>query len=220
MSHPFPLLYCLFALAACSAQSASDRTTLSDDFDRDMPFAYGMPDLLFPVDTSPAYGKAGISLNITGTVFRADGKTPAPGIIIYYYHTDTTGRYATRPGEARNMPQNRLGQTHGYLRGWVRSGADGSYRIHTILPGAYPGRDEPRHIHLSVEDPVVPQPYYIDDIVFDHDPLLTPARRSGFELRGGSGLVALEWINGELTGTRDVYLGANIPDYPDAKGGN
>jgi protocatechuate 3,4-dioxygenase beta subunit len=35
---------------------------------------------------------------VSGTVFQADGKTPAPNILIYFYHTDAAGIYG-RSGE-------------------------------------------------------------------------------------------------------------------------
>ena len=35
-------------------------------------------------------------LGINGIVYKKDGKTPAPGVVIYVYHTDQTGVYPTR----------------------------------------------------------------------------------------------------------------------------
>jgi protocatechuate 3,4-dioxygenase beta subunit len=37
------------------------------------------------------------------------------------------------------------------LRGWQLTGADGSYRLETVIPGLYPGRTE--HIHVKVTPP-------------------------------------------------------------------
>ena len=39
---------------------------------------------------------------ISGTVFQSDGKTPAPNVLIYFYHTDSTGHYGRGNGEVRH----------------------------------------------------------------------------------------------------------------------
>jgi protocatechuate 3,4-dioxygenase, beta subunit len=58
--------------------------------------------------------------------------------------------------------------------------------------------------------------YWIDEVLFEDDPLLTAAQRSRAENRGGNGIVHLEQMDGLLTATRDIILGKNIPDYPEA----
>jgi protocatechuate 3,4-dioxygenase beta subunit len=42
-------------------------------------------------ETAISIGERGERLKISGTVFKADGKTPASGVIIFFYHTDATG---------------------------------------------------------------------------------------------------------------------------------
>ncbi len=112
------------------------------------------------------------------------------------------------------MEPNDLGQTHGYLRGWVKTGYDGKYYIYTTIPGAYPTWDEPAHIHMTVKEDNDISEYYIDDILFEDDPLLTPKKRQRLENRCGSGIVRLVQ-NGELlVGERNITLGLNIPGYP------
>lgn len=59
--------------------------------------------------------------------------------------------------------------------------------------------------------------YYIDEFVFDDDPLLTATQQSSLENRGGSGIVHLRPESGLLTATRTIILGQNIPDYPMAR---
>ena len=58
--------------------------------------------------------------------------------------------------------------------------------------------------------------YWLDDVVFDDDPLLTPGRRSRMPGRGGSGIVVPErGADGESWRVRrDIVLGAGIPGYP------
>lgn len=164
-------------------------------------------------DTSPGWTQPGPRLLLTGVVYLPDARTPAPGIILYYYHTNTEGRYRHNPAEPRSMPPNELGQTHGSIRGWVRTNAEGRYTIYTVRPSAYPAGDEPAHIHATIKEPELPE-YYIDDFVFDDDPLLTARKRLNLENRGGSGVLRVVRTDGLLVGERDIVLGRNIPGHP------
>lgn len=175
---------------------------------------YGIPRIISPTDTSPGWKQNGQKILLTGTILQPDGRTPAPGVLLYYYHTNVEGRYRTDPHEARNMPPNELGQTHGCIRGWVRSDSSGTYRIYTVRPGTYPTRDEPAHIHATIKEPNDVNEYYIDDLVFDDDPILTSQRRRKMENRGGSGVLRLVQQGDLLVGERDIYLGRNIPGHP------
>ncbi len=209
-------LFLLLALSGCNGQNPtnSSEELLSDDFDLSMPFDYKMPEHLSATDTSPAWDHGGQQILLTGTVYHVDGKTPAEGVVLYYYQTDINGKYTTKADEKRNMPKNKLGQTHGYIRGWVKTGADGKYAIYTTLPGSYPSRNEPAHVHIYISEDLVDQPYYIDDFVFDNDPLLTSNRRNKMENRAGSGVIRFV-EKGELwIGERNLILGLNIPNYP------
>ena len=167
-----------------------------------------MPSSLAPRTTIAAASEPGERMEISGVIYRRDGKTPAPGVILYVYHTDATGHYTPAPdasGSARR---------HGHLRGWMKTGADGAYAFSTIRPVAYPGRAIPAHVHPLVKEPDLNE-YYLDEYRFDDDPLLTPAERAHAENRGGSGLVRLtKSPAGVWTGRRDIVLGLNVPDYP------
>ena len=57
-----------------------------------------------------------------GRDLQEDGKTPAPGVILYVYQTDVTGALHPRGGQVQ-------GKRHGRLRGWMKTGADGRYRV-------------------------------------------------------------------------------------------
>ena len=159
------------------------------------------PAELGPVLAIDAGGEPGERLVIEGTVYQDDGTTPAPGVLVYAYHTNTGGVYPKRGDETGN------GRRHGYLRGWLRTGADGRYRIETIRPGTYPTRGAPAHVHMTVQPPGEEE-RYIDDVVFEGDPLLTSAERARLRARGGSGIVRLErGPDGALRARRDILLG-------------
>ena len=121
----------------------------------------------------------GEALVVTGTVSR--GGRPAPGVLLYAYQTGPDGRYTPSAHPSGNEAR------HGRLRGWLRTGADGRYRIETVRPGPYPGRPDPQHVHLTVQLPGEAE-RWIDEVVFDDDPRLTPERIARLEGRGGSGV--------------------------------
>lgn len=144
----------------------------------------------------------GERLVLRGTVYAPDGTTPVPGVLLYLYHTNAAGVYPKRGDETGN------GRRHGYLRGWIVSDENGEFEVRTIRPGTYPSRSEPAHIHMTVKESDRPE-YWIDNILFDGDPLITEtirARRTG---RGGPAIVRVSHdSNGDLAIRRDVILAA------------
>jgi len=168
-------------------------------------FEYGNK-VLTPTDTLPGYHENELKLKITGTVFKLDGTTPAEGVIVYIYQTDRTGVYP-RLGDETGWARR-----HGYIRGWIKTGKDGSYTFYTFRPASYPDGSEPEHIHLTVKEPFTNE-YYLDDFVFDDDPLLTKRHRDNFRNRGGSGIMRPVERDGILIVHRDIILGLNVTDY-------
>lgn len=169
-----------------------------------VPFEKLEPFVKLP-DVTSWSGKKPLAVN--GIVFKADGKTPAPGVVLYVYHTDETGHYTAKPG-AKGWERR-----HGSLRGWMRTDAKGFYKFVTLRPAPYPGHTDPAHIHVVVKEPGLPE-YYLDEFLFDDDPLLTPAFRQKLENRGGSGILKLKDVGNMVKAERNIYLGRNIPNYP------
>ncbi len=157
-------------------------------------------------DTLADYNEAGPKLHITGTVYNADGHTPAPGVVLYVYHTDQNGIYPKR-GDEKGWAAR-----HGYLRSWIKTDAQGRYAFHTLKPASYPQATEPAHIHIIVKEPNRNE-YYMDDFVFDDDPFLNASHRQRLQNKGGSGILKPSKQNGVLTAKRDIVLGKNIEDY-------
>ncbi len=202
------LAFLLIYPASCNGQSNRQNNESSPDI---------MQKNISSRDTSPGWIQKGQKILLTGIVTQQDGMTPAPDVVIYYYHTNTEGKYLHKPEEKQSMPPNELGQTHGYIRGWVKTDSSGKYSIYTVRPGTYPTRDEPAHIHLTIKEPNTIKEYYIDDFVFDDDKLLTTAKRKKMENRGGSGVLRLVQKDELQIGERNIILGLNIPDYPGKK---
>jgi protocatechuate 3,4-dioxygenase beta subunit len=148
----------------------------------------------------PPSGEPGERLVLTGRVVQSDGVTPAPGVVIYVHHTSAAGVYPRR-GDERGW-----GRRHGYLRAWVVTNAAGEYRFETIRPAPYPGRSDPAHIHMTVKEPNRRE-YWIDEVVFESDTLVTPRYRAREQRRGGSGIVALtREADGTWIARRNIVL--------------
>jgi len=222
MSKPFRTLFSLMLLlvfTACTGQNKSSISKVSSTqegivggpFENGEFMYYGMPENITSVDTSAAWDLKGQKLLIQGKIFKRDGKTPAPGVIMYYYQTDTAGYY---PNKEDLDPRVRR---HGYIRGWVKSDADGNYAIYTVRPAPYPNRNEPAHIHISVKEPDIEKEYYLDELVFDDDRLLTTAKRKAMPNRGGSGVLRLFEHDDLQIAEHNVILGLNIPYYPNTE---
>lgn len=172
----------------------------------------GIPEKIGASDTSAGWYENGQQLVITGKVYQADGKTPAPNIIIYYWHTDSKGLYSHKSGNNKKATQ------HGYLRGWVKSDSNGQYTIHTSRPASYPKEDIPAHIHVLIKEPALSDPYYVDDLVFDEDPLLIKYfKKYPAEERGGNGILRVLLDGNIQIAEHDIILGLNIPNHPATK---
>jgi protocatechuate 3,4-dioxygenase, beta subunit len=169
-------------------------------------FEYGNKPLK-PTDTLPDFAKQGTKIKLTGTIYQLDGKTPAPGVILYIYHTDTTGVYPTK-GNERGWARR-----HGYIRGWIKTDKNGQYNFYTFRPAAYPGRSAPAHIHATLLEPNGSY-YWLHDYYFKDDPLLSAEEASMTAIRGGGvGVLTLQQEGNLLVGKRDIILGKNVPGY-------
>lgn len=140
----------------------------------------------------------GEPLLISGTVYEKDGKTPAPNVLIYAYHTNTKGFYGRGKGD----------HPHGKHHGWMLTNERGKYEFRTIKPAQYPALDTPAHIHYTLTG-VNFKEYWIDDIWFEGDSLITPEiKKKQISGRGGfNSILKLEKnAEGILSGVRDIRL--------------
>ncbi len=106
-------------------------------------------------------GVDGVRLTVAGTVRRTDC-APVAGARLDFWQADAAGRYDN---------------TGFGLRGHQLTGADGRYRLETVVPGLYPGRT--RHLHVRVEAPGHPvlttQLYFPDEPGNRRDGIFRPA---------------------------------------------
>ena len=158
--------------------------------------SYAPPSVIPGIGRIAPPGEPGEPLEIQGTIYLADRRTPAPDVVVFAYHTDARGFY-----NSPNSPFNPR------LHGWAKSDARGRYGFRTIRPAPYPELATPAHIHVSLFAQDLPE-YWVDDYWFEGDPLITPAQRALLTGRGGGGeTLALERAgDGSWHGTRDFVL--------------
>lgn len=155
----------------------------------------------------PDFHKEGTQIKIKGTVYQNDGRTPAKDVILYIYHTNQAGIY--EPAENATGWARR----HGYNRAWLKTDEHGQYAYSTLKPAIYPNRAAPAHIHYTVLEPNGKY-YWIEDVYFDGDSLLTDREMQPAAPRGGVlGVLSLKKEGELLVGTKDIVLGKNVPNY-------
>ena len=140
-------------------------------------------------------GEPGDPLRVQGVVYRADGVTPAAGVILYVYQTDATGHYSRNRGEDPR------------LHAWMRTDEKGRYEFRTIRPAPYPSRTEPAHIHTQIWGPGVATHSNVV-LLFADDPLLRPRDREESAALGRFGFIqtAVKGTDGVFEVTLDLRL--------------
>lgn len=139
----------------------------------------------------------GEALIVSGTIYSPDGKQRLPGITLYVYQTDATGRYSTSGGD------NRGTRIHGVMR----TNAEGRYEFRTIKPGSYPNSRNPAHIHAFVSGPDYPE-YWIDEFLFADDPFIKDddKRKASGEGTFSHILSLTRGTDGILRAVRDIKI--------------
>jgi protocatechuate 3,4-dioxygenase, beta subunit len=165
----------------------------------------GMPESIDNIDTTQSWFFSNATkIVITGTLFKNDGKTPSPNVVVYFWHTNSDGLYYSKH---KTSP-------HGDLRGWIKSDNTGRYEIYTLKPAPYPNDSLPAHIHFSIKEPNQPNEYYSEDLVFEDDILLQPyLKKYPPANRCGSGISTVKERDGLLWVEHNFILGLNIPGY-------
>ena len=210
------VLVAFVALQSCGQNSTSSKNKMANNeikvgghcegceaiYESPVPF-----EQLNEVDTLPDFNEAGPKIEIKGIIYKPDGKTPAPGVVLYVYHTDQKGLYSTKGNDQGG------GKRHGYIRGWIKTNEKGEYRFYTLVPASYPNSTNPKHIHPIIKEPGYSE-YWIDEFLFSDDPLLPDKERNRSQPVGGNGVLKTEMKDGMLHATRNIILGLNVRDYP------
>jgi protocatechuate 3,4-dioxygenase, beta subunit len=142
----------------------------------------------------------GPMIEVVGRVLRHDG-TPVPSAAIEVWQANAAGRYR-HPSDSNPAPLDPDFQ--GYAR--LQSDRDGSFRLLSIKPGAYPapiGMRAP-HVHFDIQSGncrLSTQMYFPGEPLNATDPLLStlparhlnPALVMAHQETGSSGLTRFRW---------------------------
>ena len=138
----------------------------------------------------------GEPIEISGVVYKADGKTAAPNTLIYLYHTDFEGYY----GRGKDVHR------HGKYRGWMLTDAHGRYSFRSIKAAPYPENRFAAHIHMTLTTADM-QEDWVDSILFEGDRLISPREREMAGRKGGfMPILSFEKGGGILKATRNIQL--------------
>lgn len=147
-------------------------------------------------------GKAeGTILTLSGRVTNIGGE-PVAGATLEIWQANAHGKYL-HPNDDNTAPVDPNFQGFALLT----TGADGSYRLRTVRPKAYPTSPttvRPAHIHFRVTgqfEQFVTQMYFAGDPWNDQDPFLQSARRKEALIVDPTPLA-----NGEQEVTFDIVL--------------
>jgi protocatechuate 3,4-dioxygenase beta subunit len=105
----------------------------------------------------------GRKIKVIGTIKNIEGK-PIEDALVYLYHTDARGWYAA---DAPHVSMNEGDMRHARLFGYVKTGKDGKFELHTIKPSGYPQSDLPAHIHVHID--VNGYQSFVTEFLFDDD---------------------------------------------------
>jgi protocatechuate 3,4-dioxygenase beta subunit len=163
---------------------------------------------------------------VTGRILDGDGR-PVRNQLIEVWQANASGRYVhKRDQHPAPLDPNFTGV------GRVTTGDDGSYRITTIKPGAYPWKNHrnawrPAHIHFSFfgsafTQRLITQMYFPGDPLFALDPIyqsiVDPAARERLVATYDHDVTEPEWALGYrwdvvLTGPKSTWMEPEDADH-------
>ncbi len=144
----------------------------------------------------------GTHMNLAGTIFKEDGKTPLDNALVEIWQCDENENYD-------NSSDNYL------LRGALRTGKNGKYNFKTIIPVPYKATPDdekswrPAHIHMRVsvadQQDLITQIYFKDSKYIDTDPWASSPNSVNRILN------IVQNSSGQNTVTFDVVMNKDFP---------
>jgi protocatechuate 3,4-dioxygenase beta subunit len=135
---------------------------------------------------------------LSGIILKDDGVTPDSGVTLFLYQTDAGGYYH-RPEENVFHPR---------LFGWLMTGNNGRYEIHTVKPAPeILAPNEPAHIHVHVFGKGMKE-HFLHEFWFQGDDRISVDDKNRFAKLGDfSPVVTLSrYKDGSLRGVRNITI--------------
>lgn len=153
--------------------------------------------------TVPDFDSKPNKLKISGTIFEADGKTPAKDVVLFIYQPDENGDYEVK------KDSNRKRYVH--HRAWIKTDADGRYTFYTFMPGKYLRNKELKQIHRVIKEPGKAE-YDLASFFFNDDPLL-PDLTLACRAKAVQSMLRLEKEGDMYVATKDIKLTKDLQAY-------
>lgn len=154
-------------------------------------------------DTIPDFASKENKLKITGTIYLADGVTPAKDVILYVCQPDENGNYKLKRDDYRKR--------YVHHSGWIKTDADGRYTIYTFMPGKFLRSKELKQIHRVIKEPGKPE-YEISSFFFNDDPLI-PDLTLACRAKTVQSMLRLEKEGDMLVATKDIKLNEDLKNF-------
>ncbi len=165
-------LFCFIGAYQMSAQDIALNSDTSNYLERHPIYDYVGE--LSSVDTIPGFDTKSDKLKVTGTVYLADGTTPAKGVIVYIEQADEFGNFELKKHNDKRYVEN---------RGWIKTDANGNYTFYTYVPGGDRRYRMLQQLFVSVKAPNSVE-QNIESFLFNDDPLLTKQCRKKINKKG------------------------------------
>tara|TARA_R110002049_G_scaffold188124_6_gene356417 strand:- start:310 stop:939 length:630 start_codon:yes stop_codon:yes gene_type:complete len=190
-----------FSNSLCAQDYASTPETIPSNYNKRSPIYDYSEKQLNNTDTIPDFNIKSNKLKITGTIYLADGVTPAKDVILYVNQPDENGNYELKKDEYRKR--------YVHHRGWIKTGADGRYTIYTFVPGKFLRAKELKQIHRVIKEPGKPE-YEISSFFFNDDPLI-PSLTLSCRAKAVQSMLRLDEEEGGMyVATKDIKLNKDI----------
>lgn len=195
------LLACAFIFSnSISAQDYASTETIPTNYKKRNAIYDYSEDEISNTAIIPDFETKENKLKITGTIFLADGVTPAKDVILYVFQADEDGDYELKRDEYRKR--------YVHHRGWIKTDADGRYTIYTFMPGKFVRVKELKQIHRVIKEPGKSE-YEISSFFFNDDPLI-PYLTLESRAKASQSMLRLEDEGDIQVATKDIILKEGI----------